>query len=51
MNIGDLNNKIYGRKDLGEGEYANYILKMIEQQQIQKPEFKNYFGSDKEIKF
>ena len=51
MNIGDLNNKIYGRKDLGEGEYANYMLKMIEEQQMQNPEFKNFIDIDKEIKF
>ena len=51
MNIGDLNNKIYGRKDSGEGEYANHILKMIEEQQMQTPEFKDFMGIDKEIKF
>lgn len=34
MNITDLNNKIYGHKDLKEGEYANFIMKSIEQQEL-----------------
>ena len=51
MNIGDLNNKIYGHKDSGEGEYANYMLKMIEEQQMKNTEFKNFINNNKEIKF
>ena len=42
---------MYGHRDLGEGEFANHMLKMLEEKQIQNPEFKNYFNSDKEIKF
>lgn len=32
MNISDLNNKIYGYKELKDGDYANYIMNSIEQQ-------------------
>ena len=32
MNISDLNNKIYGHRDLKQGEYANFMLDIIEQQ-------------------
>ena len=34
MNILDLNNKIFGYKDLKEGEYANFIMESIEEQKI-----------------
>lgn len=34
MNISDLNNKIYGHKDLKEGEYANFMLQSIDQQEV-----------------
>lgn len=34
MNISDLNNRIYGHKDLKEGEYANFIMETIEQQKM-----------------
>ena len=34
MNILDLNNKIFGYKNLKEGEYANFIMESIEEQEI-----------------
>ncbi len=34
MNILDLNNKLYGHKNLKEGEYANFIMESIEQQEM-----------------
>ena len=34
MNISDLNNKIYGYKELKDGEHANSIMNYIEEQQI-----------------
>lgn len=33
LNISDLNNKIYGHKNLKEGEYANFMMESIEQQE------------------
>ena len=34
MNISDLNNKIYGYKELKDGEHANFIINSIEEKQI-----------------
>lgn len=34
MNILDLNNKIFGYKNLKEGAYANFIMGTIEEQEI-----------------
>lgn len=60
MNISNLNNKIYGFKSLKQGEYANFMMETIEQQEIQKMNFNNYNNNDisnefneisKEIKF
>lgn len=57
MNISDLNNKIYGHKDLKQGEYANFKMDSIEQQEIFKFNFNNYNvinefdGITKDIKF
>lgn len=55
MNILDLNNKIYGYKDFKQGEYANFKIDSIGQQELLK--FGNYDTSNefgqitKEIKF
>lgn len=60
MNISDLNNRIYGHKDLKEGEYANFIMESIEQQGIINLDLDNYNNKNignrfneinKEIKF
>lgn len=57
MNISDLNKKIYGHKDLKEGEYANFMMGAIEQQQgvinnLNEQNIDNKFGKiNKEIKF
>lgn len=58
MNISDLNNKIYGFKSLKQGEYANFIMESIEQQEMLKMDFNNYNSENtninkinKEIKF
>lgn len=60
MNISDVNNKIYGYKNLKEGEYMNFIMKSIEEkeiinlnQNIQKNNENNngFYGINKEIKF
>lgn len=58
MNMSDLNNKIYGNIDLKQGEYADAILKSLEQKQMNKfnnisdNNFNNKFnGINKEIKF
>ncbi len=34
MNINDINNKIYGAKELNNGNYTNYILNSIDSQII-----------------
>lgn len=49
MNIGDLNRKIYGYNDLGEGEYVENILKSLESQQLE--DFYNLDYENKQIKF
>lgn len=55
MNISGLNSKIYGHKDLKEGQYVNFVMKSIEQQEIKN--FNNNSINDKfneinrEIKF
>lgn len=60
MNILDLNNEIYGIKDLKQGEHANLKIDSIEQQEILNISLNNYkndnIDSDfnkinKEIKF
>lgn len=61
MNITDLNNKIYGHKDLKEGEYANFIMKSIEKQELSNLNINNSLNMEdinkkfgivnKEIKF
>lgn len=55
MNISDLNNKIYGNKDLKQGEYANSIIESIQQKEIQNVNFKDYNNDsnqmNKELKF
>lgn len=61
MNISDLNNKIYGHKDLKEGEYANFMMKSIEQQELSNFNINNNLNMEdinkkfgivnKEIKF
>ena len=39
MNIQDINNNIYGIKNLKEGEYTAFFLKSIEQKEIEKINF------------
>mgnify|MGYP006080738679 CR=1 FL=1 len=55
LNITDLNNKIYGHKDLKEGEYANFMMDTIEQQKEINFNMDNINGKyneiNKEIKF
>lgn len=59
MNISDLNNKIYGFKNLKQGEYANFMMKSVEEQEMLKINLTNYENSNdtnfhktnKEIKF
>ena len=51
LNIEDLNKQIYGYKDLREGEYADYMIKTIEEQQIANLNFKNFNENDNQIKF
>ncbi len=59
MNILNLNDKIYGPKNLKQGEYSNFIIDSIEQQKISNINFSNYNNDDtsnfnkmnKEIKF
>lgn len=54
MDFNNLNKKIYGDKNLNEGEYANSILDRIEQE-IKNFNFTNLDESindlDKQIKF
>lgn len=59
MNILNLNDKIYGPKNLKQGEYSNFMLESIEQQKISNMSFNNYDNNNisnfdkinKEIKF
>ncbi len=57
MNISDINKNIYGCKNLEEGENINYIIKLIEEQQLENYNFSilennNIFKDiNKEIKF
>lgn len=52
MNIFDLNNRIYGHKDLKEGEYANFMMESIDQQEIINLDINNRLDKiNKEIKF
>ncbi len=59
MNILNLNDKIYGPKNLKQGEYSNFMIDSIEQQKISNINFSNYNNDDtsnfnkinKEIKF
>ena len=57
MNIFDLDNKIYGIKKLKQGEHADFMMKYIEQQELQNMDNNYNFNNDrdnifnKEIKF
>lgn len=55
MNILNLNNEIYGTKNLKQGEYANSILETIEHQEILNMNINsaidNVNNINKEIKF
>ena len=60
MNIFDCDNKIYGTKKLKQGEYVNFKIESIEQQELLKMDIDNCNNSDnysnynkinKEIKF
>lgn len=56
MNISDLNNKIYGYKNLKDGEHTNFFMKSIEEQEMKNfnidDKISNKFGGiNKEIKF
>lgn len=50
MNITNINNEIYGYKDLEQGEHADFIMKTIEQYEMGK--VNNIYNEiNKEIKF
>ena len=55
MNILNLNDKIYGTKNLKQGEYANFIIECIEKQQMLNinldNNISNFDNINKEIKF
>lgn len=59
LNISDLNNKIYGHKELKQGENVGSIIESIEEQELLNISFNNYNndnnsgfnGINKEIKF
>lgn len=51
MNIKELNDKIYGCKNLSEGENANYKIQLIEERQIENFEYKYLNEINKQIKF
>lgn len=61
MNILNLNDKIYGTKNLKQGEYANFIIESIEQQEMLNMKLNNNISNisnisnfdniNKEIKF
>ena len=55
MNISDLNDKLYGHRDLKQGEYVNFIMDSINQKEIQKGDFSDISSKfneiNKEIKF
>lgn len=59
MNILNLNDKIYGPKNLKQGEYSNFMIESVEQQKMLNMSFNNYNNNDtsnfdkinKEIKF
>lgn len=52
MNISDLNTKIYGHKDLKQGEYANFIINSIEKDNFDNFKSNNIIDElNKEIKF
>lgn len=60
MNIFDYDNKIYGTKKLKQGEYVDFKMESIEQQELLKMDIDNCNNSDnysnfnkinKEIKF
>lgn len=51
MNIQDINNKIYGLKNLREGEYTDFLMKSIEQQEIEKLNFDSLKSSEINNKF
>lgn len=59
MNILNLNDKIYGPKNLKQGEYSNFMIESVEQQKMLNMSFNNYDNNNtsnfdkinKEIKF
>ncbi len=60
MNIQDINNNIYGIKNLKEGEYTDFLMKSIEQKEMEKINFDSLKNNEnnnmfkkinKEIKF
>lgn len=60
MNLFDLNDKIYGAKNLGQGKNINFMIESREQQEIlnnnlnayhYEDTISNFYSSDKEIKF
>lgn len=59
MNILNLNDKIYGPKNLKQGEYSNFMIESVEQQKMLNMSFNNYNSNEtsnfdkinKEIKF
>lgn len=58
LNILNLNDKIYGPKNLKQGEYANFMIESIEQKKMSNMNFNDYDNNtsnfnkiNKEIKF
>ena len=51
MNIFDCNNKIYGNQKLKQGEYVDFMMEYIEQQELLKINLNNYNENDKNNNF
>ena len=51
MNILDLNNEIYGIKDLKQGEHANLKINSIEKQEILNISLNNYNNDNTDSNF
>lgn len=46
MNISDINNKIYGLKTNMEGEYTDFLIERLEEQEIENVKLNNYKNDD-----
>ncbi len=51
MNIDNIKNQIYKDQELKEGEYLNYIIQSIEDEQITEIGCDNYMRGYNKIKF